>query len=251
MMAVTFQCRAIDDVFPTLTIGNETFTNVTVLNKTRVDVFISHARGMASLKVKELSPELQLRLGYQVEQTKVSKAENVFKSANFTNLANLESDPRVKQIQSQLAARFGGPDGRVDPSLIWGMVCGAFFFYLFFCFLCRSICLKSVAPPSSVMALIWFPLLQQIPLLKAAGMSPLWILTNFVPPLVLITYIIWCFKIVQARGKHVIFAVMLLLPMANFLSFLYLAFSESNNDSDSGPGRGVISLQSSPRRDAA
>ena len=101
------------------------------------------------------------------------------------------------------------------------------------------------------MALIWFPLLQQIPLLKAAGMSPLWILTNFVPPLVLITYIIWCFKIVQARGKHVIFAVMLLLPMANFLSFLYLAFSESNNDSDSGPGRGVISLQSSPRRDAA
>ena len=250
-MAASFQCWAIDDVFPTLTIGNETFTNVTVLNKTSADVFISHTRGMASFKVKELSPELQLRLGYHVEQTKLIKAENVFKSANFTNLANIESDPRVKQIQSQLLAKFGGPDGRLDPSLIWGIVCGAFLFYLIFCFLCRSICLKSAAPPSSVMVLIWFPLLQQIPLLKAAGMSPLWILTNFVPPLVLITYIIWCFKIVQARGKHVIFAIMLLFFPTNFFSFLYLAFSESNNDSDSGSGRRVISLQSSPRRDAA
>jgi hypothetical protein len=95
---------------------------------------------------------------------------------------------------------------------------------------------------------VWFPLLKQIPLLKAAGMSPWWILANFIPLLPVITFIVWCFKIANARGKHAIVGVLLLLPITNILAFLYLALSASNAPDDDG--RNVISLQSS-RRQAA
>lgn len=77
-----------------------------------------------------------------------------------------------------------------------------------------------------------------------------WILSNFIPPLFLIAYIIWSFKIVQARAKHVFFGVLLLLPVTNILAFFYLALSSCGNE-DELASRDVISLQPVSRRDAA
>jgi hypothetical protein len=251
-----YSARAADERFDTLTVGHQTFTKVLVLNKTRNDVFISHAKGMCSLKVKDLDIATQLKLGYQVEQPKPNKMvqmEEVFKAPD---LENLEEDPRMKNLDAETAARITETAARVsqiikelDPTAIYGILGGIALSYLLFCFLCRSLCLKTAAPPTALVPLVWFPFVKQIPLLKAAGMSPWWILTNFVPPLTLVTYITWSFKIVRARGKHVIFAIMLLFPITNILSFLFLALSRGCGDDPSN--RNVITLQSGPRKEAA
>jgi hypothetical protein len=43
-----------DERFDWLTVGSTTYSNVTVLNKTRTDMFISHAWGMANIKVRDM-----------------------------------------------------------------------------------------------------------------------------------------------------------------------------------------------------
>jgi hypothetical protein len=98
--------------------------------------------------------------------------------------------------------------------------------HIFYSYCCRLICLKATGEVSS---LIWLPVLQLIPLFNAAGMSGAWLLAVFVPGLNLIAYILWCFNIVKARGKHVIWAILLLLPFASILAFFYLAFSGSDS----------------------
>jgi len=247
--ATAFSAVGADETFPTLTVGDKTFTNVLVLNKTRTDVFISHSKGMASYKVKELPEDVQLKLGYQVEQPRsakaASKAKEMLKAAD---ISRFESDPHFKELQEQVLAKTREITQQMDPAMRWGILGGVVLAYLVFCTLCRSICMKSAAPPASVVALVWFPLLKQIPLLKAAGMSPWWFVTNFVPVLPLIMFVVWSFKIAQARGKHVIVGILLLLPVANIFAFLYLALSASNAPESNS---GVISLQSSPRRQAA
>src|SRR6185503_3235350 len=45
---------------------SQTYSNVVVTSKNRTHVFISHAQGTATLKVKGLSLEAQRQLGYQV-----------------------------------------------------------------------------------------------------------------------------------------------------------------------------------------
>src|SRR5438552_68822 len=75
---------AADETFATLSVGKTTYTNVTVLNKTRTDVFLSHAHGMASIKVRDLDPSTQIRLGYQLEQPKQTKMEKVLQETDLT-----------------------------------------------------------------------------------------------------------------------------------------------------------------------
>ena len=153
----------------------------------------------------------------------------------------------MQEIEERLAAQFLETLDRLDPRAVYAIPAGIVFIYLLFCLLCRCICVKTSNPPSP---LIWLPFLKQIPLFKSAGMSAWWILTNFIPPVFVIGYILWSFKIVHARGKHVFFGVMLLLPVVNLLAFLYLALSGSGSEREP-TNRKVISLQPTPRRDAA
>jgi uncharacterized membrane protein YhaH (DUF805 family) len=74
--------------------------------------------------------------------------------------------------------------------------------------------------------LVWLPILQMIPALRAAGMSGWWLLAYFVPLVNVVVAIVWSFKIARARGKSPWVAVGLLLPVTNIISFLYLAFSD-------------------------
>lgn len=238
-----------DEKFDTLTIGSVTFTNVTVLNKTKADVFISHSAGMASLKVKELDLTTQLKLGYQVAPPR-PKASDTFKKITALS-QEVEADPRVQLAEELAAERLGLALEQYGDRLLYGFVAVLILSYLSFSSLCRSICVKVAAPPKELLPLVWLPLLKQIPLLKAAGMSPWWILTNFVPGLFLITYIVWGFKVSQARGKNPAVGVLLLLPILNIFAFLYLAMSSGVAGGASAGGRNVIALHSSPNRKAA
>lgn len=242
--------RAAEEKFDTLTVGQQTFTKVVVLNKYQKDVFISHSKGMCSLKVKDLDVATQLKLGYQVELPKPSKRETIEKALQPPDLNNIEADPRMQKLDAETAAKVAELAKRLDPAALWGILIGFILFYLFFSFLCRCVCRKVAAPPTTLMPLVWFPILKQLPLFQAAGMSPWWILSIFFLPAAIVAYIMWSFKVVQARGKHVIFAVMLLLPLLQFVSLLYLALSRGCGDDDSETS-GIITLQSGPRKEAA
>jgi len=95
--------------------------------------------------------------------------------------------------------------------------------YLFHCYCCMLICEKTGKEPG---LLIWLPLLQAIPMLRAASMSAWWFITLFLPGLNVVGHVLWCVKIVQARHKTVPLLILLLIPITNIFAFLYLAFSE-------------------------
>ncbi len=238
---------AADEKYPVLTIGTNSFTNVIVLTKTRTDIFLSHAAGMASLKVKDLDTQAQLTLGYIVAPPKPKKTE-VLKQ--MVNIERIEANPEVQRAEQELVAKLDVLLEQYGDRVFYALIGIIVFSYLSFSSLCRAICVKSATPPTALLPLIWVPLLKQLPLLKAAGMSPWWILTNFFPPLSLITYIVWGFKISVARGKSQTVGVLFLLPVFNILAFLYLALSGSGKSSEA-TNKNVISLQSSPKRAAA
>jgi hypothetical protein len=112
--------------------------------------------------------------------------------------------------------------------------------YLFFCYCCKLICQKTGKAPG---ALIWFPALNVLPMLQAASMSRWWFVLCLIPVLNLVAYVTWCFKIVHARGKTLPLAILLLLPVGNFLAFLVLAFSEGSRQRSQEPRLEIIGLQ--------
>jgi hypothetical protein len=91
------------------------------------------------------------------------------------------------------------------------------------------ICKKTGNEPGFM---VWLPVLQVFPMLKAAGMSYWWFVALLLPLLNLVASIVWCFKITQTRGKHWVVAILLLLPVLSFIAFLYLAFSKGVEQND-------------------
>src|SRR6185369_3697431 len=86
------------------------------------------------------------------------------------------------------------------------------------------ICRKTHIAPGP---LVWVPILQFIPLLRAANMSPVWFLALFVPVLNFVAIIIFSIKIVKCRGKGFWVSVLLIFPLTSWIGMLYLAFSSS------------------------
>jgi hypothetical protein len=225
--------------FPVLTIGTQSYKNVTVTTKAKDYIFILHSAGMNNIKVADLSEELRAELGYAIP------VSNEKKVAAWTAATVQKIDKaQVAAIETKLNAALG--PGRqlpklasIEPWMIYAVLGGLFLCHLFFSYCSMLICRKTGKQPG---VLVWIPVFQMIPLFKAAGMSGAWFLALFVPVLNLVAHVIWSFKIVQARSKGPAISVMLLLPLTNILAYLYLAFSDGDSpaqDSDrKAPSRG-------------
>ena len=146
---------------------------------------------------------------------------------------------RGGELEGELGAKFG--------LLLLGTAMGiGWLVHLLFSYLLRMICRKVGAEPGFM---IWLPMLQVFPLLKAAGMSRRWpfaivglslfgiLLAGFSFELAMLLslsssllglglWIAWSFKICLARGKNPVWAVLLLLPVLNVVGLVYLAASE-------------------------
>jgi len=61
------------------------------------------------------------------------------------------------------------------------------------------ICQKTGHPAG---VLVWIPVLQLIPLLRAAGMSPAWLVAFLVPILNVVAQIVWSVNICKASGQQ-------------------------------------------------
>jgi thiol-disulfide isomerase/thioredoxin len=66
--ALTLMAQA-DESFRTIKVKAEVFTNVTVTTVTATDIYFTHARGMASAKLKDLDPDLQKHFNYDAAKS--------------------------------------------------------------------------------------------------------------------------------------------------------------------------------------
>jgi len=224
LSAAALTASAEEEKFAVFQVGTQTYTNVTVTTKAKKYVFILHSTGMANIKVADLSPEQQKQLGYGSEDDSPGKLSRV-KLADWTKqkVALLDT-PSVraaeKSVQETLQAHGATNLGSLKPAdrkVLIGLAVAMLLSYLFHCYCHKLICEKAGKEPG---VLIWLPILQIIPIFKAATMSLWWVLLG---P---IASIVWCFKIAKARGKSAGVGVLLLLPITNFFAFLYLAFSD-------------------------
>lgn len=216
-----------DQHFDLLQVGTRTYQNVTVTTKAKDYVFILHSGGLGNIKVADLSPEIREQLGYIVKKSSDGSAAGAWAKQTISKLET----PQVKAVQASLQQTLGRKGltaeqlrSVLDPRLVVAIVGIFLISYIFYCYCSMLICQKTGNAPG---VLIWLPLVQIIPMLRAARMSPLWFLALWVPVLNLVTHIVWSFRIVQARGKSGWVTLFLVLPVTNIFAFCYLAFSDT------------------------
>lgn len=206
----------------------ESFHDVALVSQTESHVFLRHSRGVASVRIADLDNETLAALGVK----------------GFTATAAADPTPESERTTMTFSGlpgpiaewRVGLSEGEPLPLpprevlLIAGAVLLAF--WLFFCWCAKLICEKAGSPPGF---LIWVPVLQMLPLLRAAGMSGWWLLGFLVPVVNIVAQILWSLNIAKARGKGLLTGILLILPVTNIFAFLYLAFSSASEAAEPAP----------------
>jgi hypothetical protein len=217
---------AAPEKFDLLQIGTRTYTNVTVTTKARNHIFIYHAGGITSIKIAELPLGIKQQLGYApvgpgriATNTTVVWAKHELAKVNVLPFKQMNQKPGWKPSWEPFARNL------LASKMTFVVLGIALLVYLLHCYCCMLICRKTGNPPG---VLIWLPVLQLFPLLRAAGMSGWWFLGFCVPLLNIVTQCLWCLNIAKARGKSVWVGILLFLPITNLVMFLYLAFSDSD-----------------------
>jgi hypothetical protein len=238
--------RPAEDAFPLLQIGTRTYTNVTVTTKAKTYIFIFHTGGMNSIKVADLSAEVREQLGYGSAEKPKASTNSLAAAWAKTEVAKLET-PQVKEIRQKLAQRWHASTATGLPLLalvtnrmILAISAIIVLSYLLHCYCFMLICQKAGHPPG---LLVWLPVFQLFPLLRAAGMSAWWFAAWLLPLLNIVALILWSVKITKARGKSAWVAFLLILPLTSFLAILYLAFSNGAGAGHEGEEPKVMSLQ--------
>ena len=230
---------ALADALPVLHTKTDNYKNVTLISRTPTHVFVQHSRGVATLKLADLSADEVKGLGITITNL-ASGAPNGTAGSG----AGPSNPGAVSGWAKDFKLRLGEAAGQVGlgmgARLALGILVVAF---LFFSYTSMLICRKAGMEPG---ALVWVPVFQLIPLLRAAGMSGWWLLGLFVPVLGLVLQIIWCFKISAARGKGVVTAICLVLPLTGFFAWVYLAFSEAGAATEAEPKPPAKPVQTEP-----
>jgi hypothetical protein len=206
------------------------FSNVSVVSMTDTHVTVKGADGsVATLRLADLDAATLARLKGQRPPpettptnalTLTGPRENAAppsEEGSRTNRAHLQVD-RARAAAAELLERIS--PSRLGLTFLL-VVFGVFLaMWLFYCYCLMLICRKTGNDPGF---LIWLPLLQLFPMFRAASMSYWWFLVYLL--IAPVAYIVWCFKIAEARGKSALVAILLILPITNLFAFLYLAFS--------------------------
>ncbi len=211
----------LEETFEVLQTKTGTYENVTVTAKNKDWIFILHSAGMGNIKIADLPEDVQQQLGYNLPKEQPKRAAiptmETLTDIKVPEMGELQQNWRDGGALAVMTA-FG------NPVAVWTFLGLGVALYLFFCYCSMMICRKTHTSPGF---LVWVPVLQSIPLLRAAGMSGVWFLALFVPVFNLVAQVIWYIKIVKARGKNPLVVLWLILPFTSPFAYLYLAFSEA------------------------
>jgi hypothetical protein len=218
----------VEQTFDVLQIGTHIYTNVTITTKAKNYIFLMHSTGLATIQVSEIPPELRETLGYRPPEQKPKSSASTAVHWAKDAMAYL-SVSQVKATEKRWGESWSGHSteelarikamSRREIYMAAGVLAA---FHLIFCFFLKLICQKAGNEPG---ILIWLPVFQLFPLLRAAAMSPAWFLAYLVPGVNIVAHGIWCAKIAKARGKSPWAGFFLFLPITGPLAFLYLALS--------------------------
>lgn len=211
---------------PSLKIGTDVFTNVTVYQVTQTDIFVRHERGFGNAKISNLDDPTLILLGLKTAKTEEAEATGARSAAAAEKVKTTLAAMNLK-IPSESALLAGIARVKPTPQLLAGALAILVFGYLFSCYVLKKVCVKAGSEPG---VLIWFPVLQAFPLLRAARIPAFWFIILLIPGLNLLAHILWSLRISRACGKGTLVAVLLILPVTNVLALLYLAFSGGNEE---------------------
>jgi thiol-disulfide isomerase/thioredoxin len=94
LVTLTVSTLAAEDSLGTLKVGSQVYSNVTVTGHTPTVLYIRHAKGIGSVKLKDLSAELQQKYGYDPEKARA--VETLQKEAHADFVKTLASQPKPK-----------------------------------------------------------------------------------------------------------------------------------------------------------
>lgn len=211
--------------FEAIRIGSQTYSNIVIQSRTASHVFFNHSQGFAAIKVADLPVVLLQKLGYAPETEAPQKQEE-------HPLGPIKINPEVLQKTVALTQPFQDRVLPVLMKMLWLIVAITAFAYLVSSFCFMLICQKAGTPAG---LLAWLPVLQMIPLLKAAKMSGGYVLLLLVPVLNLVVALVWCFKLCQVLQKPAWLGLFLFLPATGLFVLLYLAFSAGPNSEEDAP----------------
>jgi cytochrome c biogenesis protein CcmG, thiol:disulfide interchange protein DsbE len=87
-LLVAFSLAAAPMKMDTLTVGSETYTNVTFLGANATDVYFTHSHGITNVKLKYLPPDLQAKFNYDPKAAAAAEQKQLEADARYhTNLA--------------------------------------------------------------------------------------------------------------------------------------------------------------------
>jgi hypothetical protein len=219
-----------EEALGVLQVGDQTYQNVKVRSRAKDYVLIVHSSGITSIKVKQIPAEVLQRLGYDTAAMTKGKTGNV---AAVTRASIAKGEALAEGMQARLFQvwRTSWFASKVQQLTIFpGLTAVAavlLMAHLFCSYCCMLICRKTGNHPG---VLVWLPLLQAIPMLRAASMSTRWFGALFIPGLNLVAYVLWGIKIVEARQKTMPLAILLLFPLTSWFAFLFLAFSQDSRN---------------------
>lgn len=233
----------------------DVYKNVTVTGHNETDIFLTHSQGMANVKIADLDPDTLWRVGLGDKPLEAGSSEAIAAAeaaanankmpAALTRIFESASIPAMdEEMQQKMTALAGNPSisfQQIDPKLVLIALGISLAIYLFFSFCLKLIVQKTGTEPGWM---VWVPILQVFPMLRAAGMSGWWFLAMMVPIVNIVVQVLWSVKIVQARGKGVVTTILLILPFTSLFAFLYLAFSSGEGSEDeAGDEEGKIVIQ--------
>jgi len=258
---------AADVHVPMLKSGTEVYSNVTVYSQTETELFISHSRGMGNVKIATLDDESLIALGMKTwAQQEAEKPTTIVVNQVKETVHQVKEKLENVKFSLPVAAREPGKTLPIDlqsqDGIVMASVAAAVVtvFYLFWCYCLRLICLNANSEPGF---LVWLPVLQIFPMLRAAQMSgwfamlpvisigslivvfpllqlgqiPPWLYAlGGIPLLMVFVSLWWCLRIAQACGKGTMTGILLFLPITGFFAFLYLAFSRPQREEDEPKG---------------
>lgn len=84
----------VDDKFTTLTVGANTYTNVSITHVTATDIYFTYDKGMGNAKLKDLSPDLKEHFHY--DEARAASVEKKQALADTQYHVVLATQPNVK-----------------------------------------------------------------------------------------------------------------------------------------------------------
>ncbi len=158
----------------TLSVGRETYRNVSIQNKTASHVFLQHDNGLAVIKLRDLPMSVMQQLGFApvtLEQQKELKRMQA-STNQLSQMIPIKVPPQLveqslafaKPFQAEFETRIRPVLEKSFPLVITGLVLT----HLLFSFCFMLICQKAKYPAGLA---IWIPLIQIFPLMGAAKMS--------------------------------------------------------------------------------